>query len=246
MSRYTFPTVEEPEPVAPNEVVLVASGDLRLSANRECWPAQKEMEDRIRAAFEGEGRHVLRGHPYDPELGHGFIWSQRMGMDVFKGIPRGAPVVVAEAVWQYSHHVLAGLRGHGGPILTVANWSGQWPGLVGMLNLNASLTKAGVPYSTIWSEGFDDDFFLGGIRQWLEEGRITTAMDTAGGRIMAHRSHVDVELLCKGRSIGFRDVEVAVVDMRTMPVLIGRHPVFTTFDVLFQERRGVFSLSGTR
>jgi hypothetical protein len=35
-----------------------------------------------------------------------------MGMDVFSQIPPDAPVIVAEAVWQYSHHVLAGLRGH--------------------------------------------------------------------------------------------------------------------------------------
>jgi len=41
-----------------------------------------------------------------------------------------------------------------------------------MLNLNASLTKAGVPYSSIWSENFTDDFFLAGIRQWLREGKI--------------------------------------------------------------------------
>jgi len=173
MGSYDLTEVEEPEPLASNEIVLVASGDLRLSANRECWPAQREMEDRVRMVFEGEGYHVMRGHPYDPELGHGFIWNQRMGMDVFKEIPRDARVIVAEAVWQYSHHVLAGLRDHRGPILTLANWSGQWPGLVGMLNLNACLTKMGVPYSTIWSEGFDDEFFLGGIRQWLREGRIT-------------------------------------------------------------------------
>jgi hypothetical protein len=69
--------------------------------------------------------------------------------------------------------VLAGLRDHRGPILTVANWSGQWPGLVGMLNLNASLTKMGVRYSTIWSEDFTDDFFLRGIRQWIKENTIT-------------------------------------------------------------------------
>jgi hypothetical protein len=75
-------------------------------------------------------------------------------------------------VWQYSHHVLAGLRDHRGPILTVANWSGQWPGLVGMLNLNGSLTKAGVKYSTISSEDFTDEFFRRGIRQWIREGKI--------------------------------------------------------------------------
>ena len=59
--------------------------------------------------------------------------SQRMGLEVFKGIPVEAPLIVAEAVWQYSHHVLAGLRTHRGPILTVANFDGQWPGLVGLL-----------------------------------------------------------------------------------------------------------------
>ncbi|HEX9915854.1 MAG TPA: fucose isomerase, partial [Candidatus Bathyarchaeia archaeon] len=170
---YSVPEIKEPEPLETNEVVLVSSGDLRLSANRECWPAQAEMEEKVREAFQREGFHVLRGHPYDPELGHGFIWSQRMGMDVFSEIPRDAQVIVAEAVWQYSHHVLAGLRDHEGPILTLANWSGQWPGLVGMLNLNACLSKMGKRYSTIWSESFDDPFFLGGIRQWLREGRIT-------------------------------------------------------------------------
>ncbi len=168
-----MPEIKRPEPLAPNEAVLVASGDLRLSANRECWPAQAEMEERVRTAFQAEGIHILRGHPYNPDLGHGFIWSQRMGMDVFREIPRDARVIVAEAVWQYSHHVLAGLRDHEGPILTLANWSGQWPGLVGMLNLNACLSKMGKQYSTIWSEGFDDEFFLNGIRQWLREGRIT-------------------------------------------------------------------------
>jgi hypothetical protein len=177
---YSAPEIREPEPLGPGEAVLVASGDLRLSANRECWPAQAEMEERVRAAFQAEGVHIMRGHPYDPEQGHGFIWSQRMGMDVFRGIPRGAPVIVAEAVWQYSHHVLAGLRDHEGPILTLANWSGQWPGLVGMLNLNACLSKMGKRYSTIWSEGFDDPFFLNGIRQWIGEGKITTTRATSG------------------------------------------------------------------
>jgi hypothetical protein len=69
-------------------------------------------------------------------------------MDVFAHIHPDAPLVVAEAVWQYSGHLWAGLLSHRGPILTVANWSGQWPGLVGMLNLNACLRKAGVPFST--------------------------------------------------------------------------------------------------
>jgi hypothetical protein len=173
MPAYQIPEVNQPAPVAANEAILIANGDLRLSANQMCWPAQKDMEDRVIAAFAKEGVTVKRGHPYDPQLEHGFIWNQRMGMDVFKTIHPDAPLIVAEAVWQYSHHVLAGLRDHRGPILTVANWSGQWPGLVGMLNLNGSMTKMGINYSTIWSEDFTDDFFLNAIRRWIKEHKIT-------------------------------------------------------------------------
>jgi hypothetical protein len=172
MTDYVLPTLKQPARVGPNEVILIASGDLRQSANRVCWPAQAAMEATVIAAFAAEGVTVRRGHPVDAAKEHGFIDSQRMGMDVFATIDPDAPLIVAEAVWQYSHHVLAGLRSHRGPILTLANWSGQWPGLVGMLNLNGSLTKAGVRYSTLWSEDFTDDFFINGIRQWLREGKI--------------------------------------------------------------------------
>jgi hypothetical protein len=126
------------------------------------------MEQTIMAAVRSLGHAIERGHPYDPALGHGFIGSQKHGMEVFRNIPPKAPLIVAEAVWQYSHHVLHGLYTHQGPILTVANWSGQWPGLVGMLNLNASLTKAGITYSTLWSEDFKDEKFLANLRNWLE------------------------------------------------------------------------------
>src|SRR5690606_32786847 len=177
MTNYTLPELSQPQKVGEKEVILVASGDLRLAANQQCWPAQKAMEARLTEAFAAEGYTLRRGHPYDPEEGHGFISSQRMGMDVFKNIDPEAPLIVAEAVWQYTHHVLAGLLSHRGPILTVANWSGQWPGLVGMLNLNGALTKAGVRYSTVWSEEFTDDYFTEKLQIWLETGHCTHATE---------------------------------------------------------------------
>jgi hypothetical protein len=172
MCSYALPEVVEPAAIGEHEAILIASGDLRLSANQDCWPAQDAMEKAVIAAFARQGITVRRGHPYDPVEKHGFIASQKQGMEVFRSIPRDAKLIVAESVWQYSHHVLAGLRDHRGPILTVANWSGEWPGLVGMLNLNGSLSKMGVAYSTIWSEDFTDDFFINGIQQWLREGKI--------------------------------------------------------------------------
>jgi hypothetical protein len=95
-----------------------------------------------------------------------------MGMDVFADIDPEANLVFATAAWQYTHHVLPGLRSHRGPILTVANWSGQWPGLVGLLNLNGSLVKAGVRFSTLWSEDFKDEFFLNGLRTWITKKEV--------------------------------------------------------------------------
>jgi hypothetical protein len=155
------------------ETILVASGDLRETANRLGWPAQAELESNVEGALRRHGVAVRRGHPFDAARGHEFISSQRMGMDVFAGIDRDAPLIVAEAVWQYSHHVLAGLRRHRGPILTVANWSGEWPGLVGMLNLNASLTKMGRAYSSIWGEDLTDPFADEAIASWLDRGTIS-------------------------------------------------------------------------
>jgi hypothetical protein len=158
---------------AENEVLLVTSGDLRQAANQICWPAQREMEGKLTKAFAQTGFKLVRAHAYSENQKHGFISSQRQGMDVFMKIHPEAKLVFATAAWQYSHHVLPGLRSHKGPILTVANWSGQWPGLVGLLNLNGSLTKAGRAYSSIWSLDFSDDFFLKGLDEWLRTGKIS-------------------------------------------------------------------------
>jgi hypothetical protein len=151
-------------------ILLVANGDLRSSANEVCWPAQHAMEQTLSAAVAKLGYKLVRAHPYKAAQKHGFISSQKEGMEVFAGIDPKTPLIVAEAVWQYSHHLLAGLISHQAPILTVANWSGTWPGLVGMLNLNGSLTKAGVKYSTLWSEDFTDAYFLTGLQSWLSTG----------------------------------------------------------------------------
>ncbi|SKA23988.1 fucose isomerase [Consotaella salsifontis] len=178
-------------------IVMVASGDLRPSANETCWPTQEAMEAQLTAAIERLGGKVERGHAYDPVRKHGFIASQKEGLEVFSKIDPNAPLIVAESVWQYSQHVLAGLIAHKGPILTVANWSGTWPGLVGLLNLNGSLTKAGVAYSTLWSETFEDEWFVGKLKQWLEVGKV--GHDTS--HVHAYAGSQDAEAAALARTI---------------------------------------------
>lgn len=173
MSTYAFPQQLDRPARQENTIYTIASGDLRLSANEMGWATQQKLEADFATAVENRGYAVERAHGVNPATGHGFIDSQRAGIEVFRNIPVDAPLVVVEAVWQYSHHVLAGLRTHQGPILIVANFAGDFPGLVGLLNLTASLTKAGVEYSSLWSKDFTDEWALGKLKDWLNTGSIS-------------------------------------------------------------------------
>jgi hypothetical protein len=169
---YTFPEIVARPQAELRTAYLIASGDQRETSNRAGWPTQQQLEADLARAFGRFGWTIKRAHGEVAETGHGFISSQAMGLRVFESIPRDAPLIVAEAVWQYSHHVLHGLRSHQGPILTAANFSGTWPGLVGMLGLNGGLTKMGKPYSSVWSETFTDEWALHCIEEWLRTGSI--------------------------------------------------------------------------
>ncbi len=170
MIPYIDPSKRASASTKKKRVWLVANGDLRLSANQNCWAAQEQMEHELAESVNAAGYELVRAHPYKKKERHGFIDSQKEGMQVFSKIDPDVKLIVAEAVWQYSHHLMHGLISHRGPILTVANWSGTWPGLVGMLNLNGSLTKAGVSYSTLWAEDFADKKFCTMLKKWLKTG----------------------------------------------------------------------------
>jgi len=171
-ASYTLPALREELPAPERTAFLIPSGDLRESANVPAWPYQQELERIVGEAVGATGWRVQRAFEPDSELGHGFIRSQRMGMEVFRSIPPEAPLIVATANWQYSHHVLAGLRTHRGPILTVANFAPEWPGLVGLLNLNGGLTKMDREYSSLWTVDGTDAWFRDGIATWIESGRL--------------------------------------------------------------------------
>ncbi|MDO5746065.1 MAG: hypothetical protein Q4P66_00140 [Actinomycetaceae bacterium] len=172
MSTYAFPEIAQPQKVPQKTVYMVPSGDQRESANLASWPVQKEFEETLTGIFASKGWKTIRAFDQG-DAKHGFIDSQKLGMKVFQNIPQDAPLVVAIANWQYSSHVLPGLRTHQGPVLTVANFSPSWPGLVGLLGLNAGLTKMGKPYSTLWTIDGSDQWFLDKLEAWLEHGSIT-------------------------------------------------------------------------
>lgn len=212
---HTSPTTPTPPAAVPKKTaVLIANGDLRHSANTVCWPAQQELEKEIAGALGQVGWKVTRGlAPNVPGVDgkkHGFISSQKHGREVFAGIHPESPLIVAEAVWQYSHHVLPGLMRHKGPILLAANWSGTWPGLVGVLNLRGCLTKAGVPYSMIWSEDFGSKKTLKQLKAWAAGDEVEH--DTSHARRVSEN---DISKPARTLAAGLVD------GLRKLPAILG-------------------------
>ena len=159
--------------VGANEVLLVTNADLRESANVACWPVQEKFEHKLQVVLRDRfGTSAKRAHPVKADKGHGFISSQREGSDLFEHIDPHAPIIVLLTAWQYSHHLAPSLVHHRGPILLLANFDGTWPGLVGMLNMAGTLNSLGKHCSRLWSENFDDAFFLRGLGEWLTSGFI--------------------------------------------------------------------------
>ncbi|TBW35824.1 signal transduction protein [Siculibacillus lacustris] len=158
---------------AADEVLFVTNADLRESANVACWPVEAKYEALLAEALTTHfGKRLVRAHAIKADKGHGFISGQREGSDVFAAIDPDAPVIVLLTAWQYSHHLAPSLALHRGPVLLLANFDGTWPGLVGMLCMAGTLTGLGKPYARLWSENFDDAFFLDGLKSWLTTGEI--------------------------------------------------------------------------
>ncbi|HUU29035.1 MAG TPA: fucose isomerase [archaeon] len=182
MINWNQEVLESPEKLklGRNDIVLAANGDRRRTANMAGQDAQLECERQLREAFRALGKNLVRAHPeIDPGLGHGFIETQAQGREIFSRIPKDAPLVVAEAVWQYSNHIVYNLWEHEGPILVASNFDGTWPGLVGALGLEACLTKhkfapSQAGHSILWSsEEFKDKIAVKKLGEWLESHKIT-------------------------------------------------------------------------
>ena len=89
MATLTMPKKAKRKKSGKKQVMLVANGDLRLSANQNCWAAQKEMEQSLSDAFAALGYDLVRAHPNKRHEKHGFIGSQSTLKVHTKGVDSG-------------------------------------------------------------------------------------------------------------------------------------------------------------
>ena len=86
------------------------------------------------------------------------------------------PLIGLYTHWVYGPHTVDGVIGSDNPLLMVSNFSGQWPGLVGLLNTGACLAAEGRKTSRIWTDAEDwiaDNAFMEQLETWCDTGSVT-------------------------------------------------------------------------
>jgi L-fucose isomerase-like protein len=146
-------------------VAIFWPGDYRDRPNELARPQIVEATAQL--------ERTLKRLGYAPDVIDGFI--TRPGEAIRKLGPVDDPMVGLYVHWAYAPHTCDGVVGKDNPLLLASNFSGQWPGLVALLNTAASLESLGRPYSRIWTDQRDwsaDERFTERLDLWCRSGRI--------------------------------------------------------------------------
>jgi hypothetical protein len=89
--------------------------------------------------------------------------------------PVDDPMIGVCVHWFYGPHTTDGVVGKTNPLLLASNFSGTWPGLVGLLNTGACLESVGRKFARAWTSASDwlsDGAFLDRLDEWCATGQI--------------------------------------------------------------------------
>jgi len=99
--------------------------------------------------------------------------------------PVDDPMIGICVHWFYGPHTTEGVVGKENPLLLASNFSGQWPGLVGLLNTGACLESLNRKYSRVWTDAPDwtaDETFMDRLEEWCSSGEILAYARALKGR----------------------------------------------------------------
>ena len=146
-------------------IALFWPGDGRDIPNQLALPSITEATRQMTAALRKLGR--------DPYVVEGFLTKPHHAIE--KLGPIGDPMIGICVHWFYGPHTTEGVVGTDNPLLLASNFSGRWPGLVGLLNTGACLESLNRPFSRVWTHAADwtaDDAFMARLDEWCTTGRI--------------------------------------------------------------------------
>ncbi|UCC48708.1 MAG: fucose isomerase [Gemmatimonadota bacterium] len=146
-------------------IALFWPGDGRDVPNELALPNVTEATRQMEAALRKLGRQ--------PYLVEGFLTKPHHAIE--KLGPIQDPMIGICVHWFYGPHTTEGVVGKDNPLLLASNFSGQWPGLVGLLNTGACLESVGRRFSRVWTDAQDwttDDIFMARLEEWCSSGQI--------------------------------------------------------------------------
>jgi L-fucose isomerase-like protein len=147
------------------KVAVFWPGDARQKPNELALPNVQAANEQLLRALKKVGR--------EPYLVEGFLSKPHEAID--KLGPIDDPMVGVFAHWVYGPHTTEGVIGKDNPLLLASNFSGRWPGLVGLLNTGACLTSLNREHSRIWTTAEDwtkDAVFLERLDEWCSSGKL--------------------------------------------------------------------------
>ncbi len=147
------------------KVALFWPGDAREIPNELALPNIEEATGQLERALSKLGRQ-----PYRVE---GYLAAPHDGIE--KLGPIDDPMIGVCVHWFYGQHTSEGVVGKDNPLLLASNFSGRWPGLVGLLNTGACLETVGRAFSRAWTSADDwtkDAIFMERLDEWCSSGRI--------------------------------------------------------------------------
>jgi len=147
------------------KVAVFWPGDARQRPNELALPNMEAATAALERALEKLGRKPYRVP--------GFLTKPHESIE--KLGPVDDPMIGMFVHWVYGPHTTEGVVGKENPLLLASNFSGQWPGLVGLLNTGACLETMGRAHSRIWTDKEDfssDPVFMERLDEWCTTGRV--------------------------------------------------------------------------
>ncbi|HEX2463708.1 MAG TPA: fucose isomerase [Thermoanaerobaculia bacterium] len=154
----------------PERIAIFWPGDYRPKPNELALPNVEQATVQLERALQRLGRASYRID--------GFLTKPHEAIE--KLGPVDDPSIGVCVHWFYGPHTTDGVAGKNNPLLLASNFSGTWPGLVGLLNTGACLESLNRPFSRVWTTADDwsrDDAFMARLDEWCKTGRIVYGED---------------------------------------------------------------------
>ena len=152
--------------MANKNIALFWPGDYRDKPNEWALPGVEGATRQLENALKKLG--------YSPYRVEGFISKPHQSIERLG--PIDDPVIGVCTHWLYGPHTTDGVVGKDTPLLLASNFSGQWPGLVGLLNTGACLESVNRKFSRVWTDAGDwttDENFMSRLDEWCSTGNIS-------------------------------------------------------------------------